>query len=102
MTIVLGLFLVVSTFLAGLVTIGQHGAWAVRGRSAPHCASTSALFLVAFRLLTPKQIPWGDMVPGAIAGALGWTLLQYPAGCWWSIRCGTRARSTAPSRWCSA
>jgi uncharacterized BrkB/YihY/UPF0761 family membrane protein len=38
------------------------------------------LFVVAFRLLTPKQIPWRDMIPGAIAGAVGWTVLQYLGG----------------------
>lgn len=80
MTVMLGLFLVVSTLLAGLVTIGQHGGWAVVGAVCASLAVNVALFLVAFRLLTPKQIPWGDMVPGAITGALGWTLLQYLGG----------------------
>ena len=35
---------------------------------------------MAFRILTPTQIPWRDMVPGALAGAVGWTVLQYIGG----------------------
>ena len=80
MIVVLGLFLLVSTVVAGLVTIGHHGALAVAGAVVTSLAVNIGLFVVAFRLLTPKQIPWGDMVPGAIIGAAGWTLLQYLGG----------------------
>lgn len=80
MILVLGLFLLVSTVLAGLVTIGHHGGLAVAGAVVSSLAVNIALFIVAFRLLTPKQIPWRDMVPGAIAGAAGWTVLQYLGG----------------------
>ena len=80
MMLVLGLFLLVSTVLAGLVTIGHHGAWAVVGAVVVSLVVNIGLFVVAFRLLTPKQIPWGDMVPGAIVGAAGWTVLQYLGG----------------------
>ena len=77
MMLVLGLFLLASTVLAGLVTIGHHGAWAVVGAVVVSLVVNVGLFVVAFRLLTPKQIPWRDMVPGAIVGAVGWTVLQY-------------------------
>jgi YihY family inner membrane protein len=80
MMLVLGLFLLVSTVLAGLVTIGHHGGWAVVGAVVSSLAVNIGLFVVAFRLLTPKQIQWNDMVPGAIVGAAGWTLLQYVGG----------------------
>jgi YihY family inner membrane protein len=80
MMLVLGLFLLVSTVLAGLVTIGHHGAWAVVGAVVVSLVVNVGLFVVAFRLLTPKQIPWSDMVPGAIVGAAGWTALQYVGG----------------------
>lgn len=80
MMVVLGLFLLASTILAGLVTIGHHGGWAVVGAVVVSLAVNIGLFVVAFRLLTPKQIPWRDMVPGAIVGALGWTALQYLGG----------------------
>ena len=80
MTVVLGLFLLLSTVLAGLVTIGHHGAWAALGAALLSLGLNVGLFLVAFRILTPRQIPWGDMVPGALAGAVGWTVLQYIGG----------------------
>jgi YihY family inner membrane protein len=80
MMLVLGVFLLASTLLAGLVTIGHHGGWAVVGAVVSSLAVNIGLFVVAFRLLTPKQIPWSDMVPGAIVGAAGWTLLQYLGG----------------------
>jgi YihY family inner membrane protein len=80
MMLVLAVFLVASTLLAGLVTIGHHGGWAVVGAVVCSLAVNIGLFVVAFRLLTPKQIPWSDMVPGAMAGAAGWTLLQYLGG----------------------
>ena len=80
MMLVLGLFLLVSTVLAGLVTIGHHGAWAVVGAVVVSLVVNIGLFLVAFRLLTPKQIPWRDMLPGAFVGAVGWTVLQYVGG----------------------
>ncbi len=80
MMVVLGLFLLVSTVLAGLVTIGHHGGWAVAGAAVSSLVVNVGLFVVAFRLLTPKQIPWADMVPGAVAGAAGWTILQFLGG----------------------
>ena len=80
MLVVLGLFLVASTVLAGLVTIGHHGGLAVAGAVVSSLVVNVGLFVVAFRLLTPKQIPWRDMVPGAIVGAAGWTVLQYLGG----------------------
>ena len=80
MMLVLGLFLLASTVLAGLVTIGHHGAWAVVGAVVVSLVVNIGLFIVVFRLLTPKQIPWRDMVPGAIVGAVGWTVLQYVGG----------------------
>jgi YihY family inner membrane protein len=80
MMVLLGLFLLASTVLAGVVTIGHHGGLAVVGAVVTSLAVNVALFVVAFRLLTPKQISWRDMVPGAIVGAAGWTLLQYLGG----------------------
>jgi YihY family inner membrane protein len=80
MMLVLGVFLLASTVLAGLVTIGHHGGWAVVGAVVVSLVVNIGLFVVAFRLLTPKQIAWSDMVPGAIVGAVGWTVLQYVGG----------------------
>ena len=102
MMLVLGLFLLASTVLAGLVTIGHPGALAVVGAVVASLVVNIGLFVVAFRLLTPKQIPWRDMVPGAIVGAVGWTLLQYVGGVLVEHSLRTPARSTARSRSCWA
>ena len=66
--------------MAGLVTIGHHGGAAVFGAVAASLVVNVGLFVVAFRLLTPKQIPWNDLLPGAFVGAAGWTILQYLGG----------------------
>ena len=80
MTAVLGVFLLVSTVLAGFATIGHNGAWTVAGAVCVSTALNMGLFLVAFRILTPKQIAWGDMVPGSLTGGAAWTALQYLGG----------------------
>ena len=80
MTVVLGLFLLASTVLAGLVTIGHHGAWTTIGAVVLSLLLNVALFIVAFRILTPKQIAWRDLVPGSLVGGVGWTVLQYLGG----------------------
>ena len=80
MTVVLGLFLLASTLLAGLVTIGHHGAWAALGAALLSLGLNVGLFLVAFRILTPRQIPWGDMVRARWPAQSGWTVLQYIGG----------------------
>ena len=80
MIVLLGVFLLVSTVMAGLVTIGHHGGAAVVGAVVASLVVNVGLFVVAFRLLTPKQIPWRDLLPGAFVGAAGWTILQYLGG----------------------
>jgi YihY family inner membrane protein len=80
MIVVLGAFLLASTIVAGLVTIGHHGIGAAIGAFVLSLALNLVLFLVAFRVLTPRQVSWKDMVPGSVAGAVGWTVLQYAGG----------------------
>ena len=77
MTVILGLFLLASTIVAGLVTIGHHGALAAGLAPAVSLALNIGLFMVAFRVLTPRQIERRWIVPGSIIGGVGWTLLQY-------------------------
>jgi YihY family inner membrane protein len=80
MTVVLGVFLVVTTLLAGLVTIGHHGAWAAAGAAVVSLLLNVVLFGVAFRVLTPRQVAWSDLWAGACIGGAGWTVLQYAGG----------------------
>ena len=80
MTAVLGVFLLATTLLTGLVTIGHHGIWAAAGAGAMSLALNVVLFSVGFRVLTPGQIGWGELWPGAVVGGAGWTVLQFVGG----------------------
>jgi YihY family inner membrane protein len=44
-------------------------------------ALNAGLYVVAFRVLTPSQVPTRDLWPGAVVGGLLWTALQL-AGTW--------------------
>jgi uncharacterized BrkB/YihY/UPF0761 family membrane protein len=63
-----------------LVTIGHHGTWTAIGAVVLSLVLNVTLFGVAFRVLTPRQIDWSDLWPGAIVGGAGWTVLQYVGG----------------------
>jgi YihY family inner membrane protein len=75
-----GLFLLASTALAGVVTVGNRGGLAVAGAVALSVLLNVAIFATAFRLLTPSAIPSRWLLPGAVVGAVGWTILQYVGG----------------------
>lgn len=73
---ILALGVIVSTLLAGLVTYGQH-AFAIRALA--QCLAAVAnvgLYYLGFRALTPKAVRPRELVPGAVAGGLFWTMLQ--------------------------
>lgn len=38
------------------------------------------LFMLAFRLLTDRDLPWTAFLPGAAVGAVGWVFLQWLGG----------------------
>jgi YihY family inner membrane protein len=75
-----GLFLLVSTALAGVVTVGNRGGLAVAIAVVASLVLNVGIFAVAFRLLTPPSIPSRWLFPGAAVGAVGWTILQYVGG----------------------
>jgi YihY family inner membrane protein len=77
---VLGIFLLASTALAGVATVGNRPALQVVGAVVLSLILNAGIYLAAFRLLTPKQISWRPLVPGALIGGAGWTLLQYVGG----------------------
>ncbi len=73
---ILVLGVVISTLLAGLVTYGQH-AFLIRGLAQVLAAFANVgLYYLGFRALTPKAVRSRQLVPGAIAGGLFWTVLQ--------------------------
>ena len=75
-----GVFLLASTALAGVVTVGNRGGLEVVGAVVVSLLLNVAIFAVAFRLLTPSAIPSRWLFPGAVVGAVGWTILQYVGG----------------------
>jgi YihY family inner membrane protein len=78
--VAVGLFLLASTALAGVVTVGNRGGLAVAGAVIVSLLLNAAIFTVAFRLLTPSTIPSRWLFPGTVVGAVGWTILQYVGG----------------------
>jgi uncharacterized BrkB/YihY/UPF0761 family membrane protein len=73
----LGLDLVLTTFLAGLVTIGHGAVWFQAAAVAVGLATNMGLYVAGFRILTPKSIATGHLIPGALLAGTGWTILQY-------------------------
>jgi YihY family inner membrane protein len=77
---VLGLGLVVSTALAGATGgTSAAGGWKALAL-AGSLLTNAAVFVAAFRILTPKQVRSADLVPGAAAAGVAWTALQVLGG----------------------
>ena len=81
LVIVIGTGLLVTTALTSLGSATGRLDSHVSGllRSALLVASmlvTVALFAFAFRLLTAREVPARDLLPGALLGALGWQVIQ--------------------------
>jgi uncharacterized BrkB/YihY/UPF0761 family membrane protein len=73
----LGVDVVLTTFLAGLVTIGHGALWFRVLATLVGVAVNIVLYAAGFRILTPKTVATGLLLPGAVLGAIGWTILQY-------------------------
>ncbi len=78
---VLGIDLVLSTALAGFVTFGGGAPWIRAVAVVAGLGVNVALFVLEFRILTPKSIETRSLITGAVAAAVGWSLLQY-GGTW--------------------
>jgi YihY family inner membrane protein len=80
--VLLAAFLVVSTGLAWLASYPSHGlsmVWRVGGGVVSGVVNT-VTYLVAFRVLTPGGVRLRQLVPGAVAGGVAWTVLQTVGG----------------------
>src|SRR2546421_4205715 len=76
MLVVMGTFVLASTFFAGLgVTRGSLGVVRVLG-FVGSLVLNLVLYLIAFRVLTRKNLSWADVFPGAAFSAVAWTALQ--------------------------
>lgn len=77
---VLAVGLIITTALAGLGTFGKHLLWLGILAEALAVVVNVALYLAAFRTLTPRQVKTRALVPGAITGGIAWTVLQALGG----------------------
>jgi uncharacterized BrkB/YihY/UPF0761 family membrane protein len=73
----LGVDVVLTTFLAGLVTLGRGALWFQILATLVGLAVNIGLYAVGFRILTPTSVAIGQLLPGAVVGGVGWTILQY-------------------------
>jgi YihY family inner membrane protein len=73
---VLGLGVVVTTLLTGLDTFGHSSSLTAAAAQLLALLANIGVYAVAFRVLTAKGIPTRQLLPGAVAGGAGWTLLQ--------------------------
>ena len=74
--VVLGVGISLTTVLASLAALGGHSLIFRVAGFAGSAAVNVALFISAFRITTPKQIPTRNLVAGAGVAAAAWTLLQ--------------------------
>lgn len=77
---VLGFGLVVTTFLSSLGTFGGQSLWYRLAAGGVAAAANIGIYLVAFRVLTPKQVDTRCLWPGVVVGGILWTLLQVFGG----------------------
>jgi len=73
---VLGLGVIITTLLTGLASFGHHAQAFVWLSDALAGLTNIGMYLIGFRVLTPKGVPARKLLPGAILGGIGWTVLQ--------------------------
>lgn len=74
---VLLLDVIITTVLAGVTTFGGH-AWYVRALAGIITVLVDVgVYILAFRVLTPKAIETRDLVRGAAVAGVAWAVLQY-------------------------
>lgn len=75
----LGTITVAAAFLSGIG--GSGSALSLRlGGMALSLLLNLGLFLLAYRILTRRNLSWGDVFPGAAVAAVSWTVLQVVGG----------------------
>lgn len=78
--VVLGVGLMVSTFLAAAVPTARGAlGWAIAGAVASAVVNFGE-YLFAFRVLTPARVSVRQLVPGAAVAGVAWTVLQAIGG----------------------
>lgn len=78
--VVLGFGVLLTTALSGFGTYSAHGFWLSLGAEAGAAVINVAIYLGAFRVLTPKQIATARLLPGVVLAGIVWTVLQALGG----------------------
>jgi len=74
----LGAFVVLSTAAAGVASFARSWpALALVGTTLVSLLVDVLLYIVAFRVLTPRQVPTRHLLPGAVLGGVAWTAFLY-------------------------
>jgi len=73
---VLGVGVIASTLLTGLVAYGHNLLITVVLAQVLAALCNVGLYLVSFRVLTPQGVPTRSLITGAVAGGIAWTVLQ--------------------------
>jgi YihY family inner membrane protein len=73
---VLGVGVIAGTLLTGLVAYGHNILTTVVLAQLLAALSNVGLYLISFRVLTPKGVPTRNLFAGAVAGGIAWTVLQ--------------------------
>jgi YihY family inner membrane protein len=77
----IGLGIIVTTVLSGIGGgTASIGAWSRIGAVVVAFVLNVGLFALAFRVLTARDVGWGDVWPGAVIAAIGWEVLQAVGG----------------------
>ncbi len=73
---------ILSSVAAGFVTAAGRGPAADVAAIVVAFLANVALFLTAFRLLTANEIELRELMPGVLAGAIAWQIVQHLGGVW--------------------
>lgn len=76
----IGVAVVVVTPLAAVGTFGPTSGAVQLAVQGAGLALNIGLYIAAFRILTPKSIPFRDLVMGAVIGGIAWSALQALGG----------------------
>ena len=79
MLVILGGLTLASSLVAGLGSASHGSVLAIIG-TLTALVLNIVLFMCAFKILTAADISWSTVAPGAIAGAITWTLLEAVGG----------------------
>jgi YihY family inner membrane protein len=74
--LVLGTGVIVTTLFTSFGTFGSSSPWLTIVAEALATAANVGMYVIGFRVLTPKTVPVRKLIPGAVVAGIGWTILQ--------------------------